>query len=95
MMLSTSEVARARQTVSRVLDEMGLDAYLFEIEPGEDDWQLHLECAAEDGWSRLTVNLDADTLAQAAEDEGAFRRVMARCAEACGECKRAGGSGED
>ena len=92
MMLSTASVARARETVARLLDDMGLDAYLFELEPGDGDWQLHLECAARDGWSRLTVGLDAEAVEQAAEDAAAFARLRARCEGACGACKRAGAS---
>jgi len=31
-----SELARARETVTALLDELQLDAWRFEVEPGED-----------------------------------------------------------
>lgn len=37
MPLSTAELANAREIVSQILDELGLDAYLFGVEPCEDE----------------------------------------------------------
>ena len=88
MMLSTTEMARARETVARILDDIALDAYLFELEPDDHQWQLNLECAARDGWSRLSVPLDGSTLAQASDDDAAYQRLLAQCDAALGDCKR-------
>ena len=42
MPLSTMELAEARQAVADLLEQAGLDAYLFEVEPRQTQWELRL-----------------------------------------------------
>jgi len=37
--LSTLELARARVNASAILEELQLDAYIYEVEPHEGDWE--------------------------------------------------------
>lgn len=55
MTLSIAELARAREATTELLDELGLDAYLFEVEPRDGQWQLKVDCAiaAEGAWESL------------------------------------------
>ena len=52
MPLSTVEIAKARDTANKILDELLLDAYVFELEPRDDVWELTIECACDvdGGW---------------------------------------------
>lgn len=51
--LSTGELIAAKDAVVRLLEELRLAAYLFEVEPREGAWELRMECELEDGW-RIT-----------------------------------------
>ncbi len=68
MPLSIGELSRARETVARILEEMGLEAFLFEIEPRPGAWELRVECAIDNagGWETLTLAVPAELLRAAA-----------------------------
>ncbi len=76
MPLSTMELAEARQAVAELLEQAGLDAFLFEVEPREGHWELRLECAAPDGWQALVLSVDKDTLLASRKDDEARRRLI-------------------
>jgi len=87
MNVSTSELTRARNAAERLLESLGLDAYLYEVEPGENDaWTLILECATGDGWQRLSWAVDKSELLRSLDEnpvrerlaEALSRRVAAR-----------------
>jgi len=50
MALSIEELARAREVVSELLEELHLGTYTFDVEPRDGGWEIQIECAAEDGW---------------------------------------------
>ena len=88
MRLSTDELARARRVVGELLDDLGIESYLFEVEPGEGDWELWIECAISEGWSRHRVAVEKDRLLRA-DDDAAVRRELVRTWEkALGPCLR-------
>jgi hypothetical protein len=76
MPLSTMELAEARQAVAELLEQAGLDAFLFEVEPREGHWELRLECAASDGWQSLILPVDKDALLASRRDDKARRRLI-------------------
>lgn len=45
MQLSQKELTEARDTVQSLLEQLGLAAYLFEVEPRPDHWEVRVECA--------------------------------------------------
>ena len=40
---SIVELAQIRELVTKILDELQLDAYLFEVEPREGQWELRVK----------------------------------------------------
>ncbi|HKJ77397.1 MAG TPA: hypothetical protein VKA64_09350 [Gammaproteobacteria bacterium] len=88
MDVSTVELSRARELVGDVLDEIGIDAYLFDIEPGEPDWQVRVECAVEGGWTRHTTVVAKERLLEASEDADARRALREEWERALGACLR-------
>ena len=70
MSLSTSELAKARETAKVILEALQLDAYLYEIEPHNDTWELLIECACEinGGWQRVSLQVPKDMLLEGLED---------------------------
>ncbi len=53
----------ATETVRGMLEELGLDAYLFEVHVREGRWEVRVECGAPDGpWQMTTLEIDGDAL---------------------------------
>lgn len=92
MSVSTQELARAREGVGAVLEALGLDAYLYEVEPAEAQWEVRLECAVAGGWESVRLQADKDDLVGAGEDAAvrqalaeAWDSVLSACLRAAGE----------
>jgi hypothetical protein len=75
MSLSTLELASARAIVRGLLEQLCLQAYLFEVEPGDTHWQIRVDCAANAQWQSLLMAVDRDQL-MAAENAGAARATL-------------------
>lgn len=73
MTLSAAQLIEARETAAELLDSLGLDAYLFELEPGELHWTVRVECAVDDGWETVLLPADREMLSAGAD--------YARCQE--------------
>lgn len=59
MTISTVDFVKAREAASAILEELQLDAYLFEVEPKDDVWEIIVECASEvdGGWATVTLQI--------------------------------------
>ncbi len=90
MTLSTLALAKARDAAAAILDELGLDAYLFEVEPRDGDWELRVECAVNEGWENVVLRVPAAELQAAVDDEDVRARLRRRWGEALAACRRAG-----
>jgi hypothetical protein len=97
MALSIVEFAKVRDTVSELLDELRLDAYLFEIEPRDEQWELKVDCAVEaDGaWETITLSVSKQTLLLSRNDVPARRRMLTEWRERLAACKLRAGRGDD
>jgi len=87
MPLGTAELAQARKVAAKLLDELNLDAYLFEVEPHEETWELRLECAFDTGWTSLSLPVDKRVLLAGSDDSAAFEQLLGQLRERVGECK--------
>ena len=76
MELSVNELAQMRATVTALLDELQLAAYLFEIEPEEGQWQIKVECASGGGWATFLLSADKDYLLHGSEDATAHAVLL-------------------
>jgi hypothetical protein len=78
MTVSTAELARAREAAERLLESAGLEAYLYEVEPGDNGaWTIILECATDEGWQRASWSVDKRELLRSTEDETLRERLAA------------------
>lgn len=75
MTVTTSELALADQAAKALLEQLGLSAYLYEIEPRDDAWMLRLDCAVPEGWQSTTLELDKRKLLTSLYD-GAVRSEL-------------------
>ncbi len=62
MDLSAKNLADARETVGRLLEQLGLTAYLFEVEPYAEQWKVRVECALDSGWQSSLLMVDDNML---------------------------------
>jgi len=93
MQWSTAEVAEVRELIGALLEALGLDAYLFEVEPLDDAWELRLECAPGDGWQSFRLPLEAGRLRAARTDRAQRERLLGELDRRLAGCKRGPGAG--
>jgi len=58
MEITAKQLTQARDTVEGLLEQLGLSAYLFEVEPRADHWEVRVECAANSGWQSSVLSVD-------------------------------------
>ncbi len=87
MPIASAELIRARETTTRVLEELGLESYVFQIEPGEGGWELKMECSMVGGWGTLSLPIDKESLLAGSHDEAAYRRLREGLRRRLAECR--------
>ncbi len=87
MSLSITELAQAREVVTRILDELKLDAYLFEIEPLEGQWEIKVECAVVGGWETVRLTANKEILLRGGDDAVAHEVLLDNWREALLACQ--------
>ena len=78
MTLSTSDLVKARETANSILEELRLDAFLFEVEPVNDTWELNVECACESdrAWETFTLQVPRQMLLDGFDDNKVKQRLL-------------------
>jgi len=87
MKISTDELAEMRRNVTALLDELQLDAYLFEIEPKEAQWEIRVECAVDEGWETFLLTAEKDYLLHGLDDAVAKEVLIDNWSEALASCR--------
>jgi len=89
MTLSTIELAKARDAANTILEQLHLDAYIFEVEPRDDDWELTIECATEiDGaWETIKLQVPKGILLAGVDDESVRYQLVEYCKKKLAGCK--------
>lgn len=75
MNISTRRLIEAREVTSGLLEQLGLEAYLFEVEPREGPWEVRVECAHNGQWQSATLTVDVVQLLSS-RGNGALRARM-------------------
>ena len=87
MTQSVPELAETREAVVKLLDELQLEAYLFEVKPQEGQWQLTIECAIDDGWETVKLKANKDYFQHGADDALLHQLLLDEWREALSACK--------
>ena len=89
MPLSTSDLAKARESANILLEELQLDAFIYEVEPREDVWVLTIECACEvdGGWETITLQVPKQMLLDSIDDEKARQYLFEYWKKKLAGCK--------
>jgi hypothetical protein len=72
-----TEILNAREAVERILEEAGLRAFVYTVEPKAEGWRLSIDCAAEGGWQSITLPVDGAELGASLHDR-ALREKLRR-----------------
>ena len=80
--ITTRELAQAKDAAAVLLEELGLSAYVFEVEPRNGPWQVRIDYAAGGVWQSLTLPVDAAELNAVFTDNAARRTLIERWREA-------------
>jgi hypothetical protein len=90
VILSSIELAKSREVINDMLEQLGLQTYLFEVEPREGMWEVRVECATAAGeWQSIAIPLDHAELTASLSDDAARKSVLAKLATHIAACKRA------
>jgi hypothetical protein len=91
MAMTSSDLIQARLLISDILDALEIDAYLFEIEPRDGQWELKVECAVEEGWGSYRVALDEAELHAGFSGEAARKELQEQCRKSLSACRKTAG----
>jgi hypothetical protein len=87
MEFSVEELATMRLTVTALLDELQLEAYLFDIEPKPGQWDIKVECAIANGWGSYQLTADTDYLLHGQNDAVARAVLLDNWRDSLAACK--------
>lgn len=87
MQLSMTELAKAREVITALLEELQLDAWLFEVEPGEPQWEVIIECAVAEGWETVRLPVAKEVLLRSERDPAAHRSLLDDWRKALAACR--------
>ena len=83
-----ADIRAARTAAERILEEFGLGAYVFTVEPKEDGWELSVQCAAGEAWQVISLKVDRAKLRASLDDpsvrdelRAAWRAHLQPCAK--------------
>lgn len=90
MSVSVDELTEARDIVYRLLDELQIEAFLFEVEPYNEEWGIIIECALTEGWERIRLTTTRRDLLASKDDAVLHQKLLGGWREQLAACKRKG-----
>jgi hypothetical protein len=85
--ITTRALTEANEATAGLLEQLGLEAYLFEVEPREGPWEVHVDCAVGDGWQSLTLPVDMARLLDTRSNEALRSQVLNDWRERLAACR--------
>lgn len=68
MIATAKDLSEANEAVAALLDQLGLEAYLFEVEPHEGRSGVRVDCARAGIWQSVTMAVDIARLLHSRTD---------------------------
>jgi hypothetical protein len=89
MSISTLDLAKARESANAILKELQLDAFIYEVEPRDDVWELTVECACEvdGGWQTIMLKVPKRMLLDSFDDDKAKQQLFEYWKKMLADCK--------
>lgn len=76
MNISTRELIEAKEAAADVLERLGLEAYVFEVEPRAGLWEVRVDCGHGGGWQSVTLAVDVGRLLASRENAAVRARLL-------------------
>jgi hypothetical protein len=76
MDLTAKNLTEAKETVGNLLEQLGLTAYLFEVEPRAERWEVRVECALDSGWQSSVFTVEDKALRASRTDRLARDQLL-------------------
>ena len=83
-----TDLVRARAAVDMLLDDLGLAAHIFAVEPRAGRWSVIVECATESGWQRAEMTAGPELLAAIRGDAEARAAVLVQWRAHLAACRK-------
>lgn len=86
------DIRSAREAVERLLEELGLRAFVYTIEQKEAGWVLSVDCATDGGWQTVALKVDTAELNASLRDAAVRAKLRAEWEphlRACAERRKA------
>ena len=89
MSISTLDLAKARESANTILEELQLDAFIYEVEPRDDVWELTIECACEvdGGWETIMLQVPKRMLLGSFDDDKIKQQLLEYWKKVLADCK--------
>ena len=88
MTLSILELASAREMVRSLLEQLRLEAYLFEVEPHARNWEVRIDCGTNEKWQSAVLEISSTQLTASREDGPARDALLAAWRDQLDACVR-------
>jgi len=88
MTLSILELASAREIVRSLLEQLRLEAYLFEVEPHARNWKIRIDCGINEKWQSAVLEITREQLTASREAGPARDAVLTAWHEQLSACAR-------
>lgn len=88
MEITSVQLERARETLSTLLDEIGLTDYVFDVEPGEQRWDVNIECAIDQNWECFHLTVDPEYIIRGKDDAIVHQFLLDEWSEALKDCRK-------
>jgi len=89
MPITTAELAQAREAVAGLLEALGLNDYLFEVEPRNGEWEVRVECVIKEGWETVILPVKKEWLLVGRSDPGIQLQLLDEWGVKLAACKKA------
>ena len=83
-----ADLAWAKAAVGTLLEDWGLSAHLYAVEPREGMWAVIVECATESGWQRTELRAGPELLDAVRGNAEARAVLLAEWRTHLAACKR-------
>ena len=89
MSISTIDLAKARESANTILEELQLDAFIYEVEPRDDVWELTVQCACDvdGGCETIMLQVPKRMLLDSFDDDKAKQHLFEYWKKVLADCK--------
>jgi len=79
-------IRNARAAVEKVLEELGVRAFVYTLEQKGGGWVLSIECATDGAWQKVSLDVDPAELSASLEDAAVRAKLRAAWAPHLSAC---------